>query len=173
MHLALVGLPGSGKTTTGRRVAKALNRPFLDFDQEIERKEGKSVAEIFASHVEEYFRLLEARLSEDLAKGPSMVLAPGGGWMTRLSSVAGLRARTRIIWLRVSAEAALVRMGRNVRLRPLLSGEDPVGELRRLEREREAVYATADASIHTETLTLQEVTDEIARLAAHWGMRVG
>lgn len=173
MHLALVGLPGSGKTTTGRRVAKVLNRPFLDFDEEIERREGKSVAAIFAAHGEEYFRMLEAKLSEELAKAPAMVLAPGGGWITRLSSVTGLRARTRIIWLRVSAEAAVARMGRNVSLRPLLTAGDPVAVLRRLESERRSAYGTADASINTEPLTQQEVTHEIARLAAHWGLQVG
>jgi shikimate kinase len=173
MHLALVGLPGSGKTTTGRRVAKVLKRPFLDFDEEIERREGKSVGAIFAAHGEEYFRALEVRLSEELAKGQPMVLAPGGGWITRISSVSGLRARTRIIWLRVSPEAAVVRMGRNVSLRPLLSGPDPLGELRRLESERVGAYGTSDASVNTEILTQQEVTDEIARLAAHWGVQVG
>ena len=173
MHLALVGLPGSGKTTTGRRVAKILKRPFLDFDEEIERREGKPVGAIFAAHGEAYFRELEVKLSAELAKGPPMVLAPGGGWITRLSSVAGLRARTRIIWLRVSATAAVARMGRNVTLRPLLAGPDPLLELGRLESERAAAYGTSDASVNTEILTLQEVTDEIARLAAHWGMQVG
>lgn len=172
VHLALVGIPGSGKTTTGRRVAKRLQRPFFDFDEEIERREGRSVAAIFATLGEEHFRRLEARLSEELAAARPMVLAPGGGWITRLDPSSGLRARTRIIWLRVSAEVAVARMGRNVSLRPLLSG-DPLTELRRLAKERAAAYGTSDASIDTEILTRQEVTDEIARLAAHWGMRVG
>jgi shikimate kinase len=173
VHLALVGLPGSGKTTTGRRVAKLIKRPFLDFDEEIERREGRSVPEIFAAQGEEHFRALEAMLSQELANGPPMVLAPGGGWITRPGPVSGLRARTRIIWLRVSAEVAVARMGRNVSLRPLLSGRDPATELRRLEVERAAAYGTSDASINTEILTRQELTDEIARLAAHWGIPVG
>jgi len=172
-HLALVGLPGSGKTTTGRRVAQRLQLPFLDFDEEIERREGSSVAQIFALRGEAYFRELEVRLSEEIATAPPMILAPGGGWITRGPAVAGLRARARIIWMRVSAEVAVARMGRNVSLRPLLSGGDAAVELRRLLGERAGAYATADASINTEILTRQEVTDEIARLAAHWGMRVG
>jgi shikimate kinase len=102
-----------------------------------------------------------------------MVLAPGGGWMTRPRALAALRARTRIIWLQVSPVVAVARMGRNIRLRPLLSGDDPVTELRRLSAERGAVYAGADAAINTEVLSRQELTDEIVRLAAVWGVGVG
>lgn len=173
VHIALVGLPGSGKTTTGRRVAERLGRDFLDFDEEIQRREGRSVGEVFASKGEAYFRALEARLSEELAMRPAMVLAPGGGWMTRPDAVASLGARTRIIWLRVSAEVAVARMGKNVRLRPLLSGGDPVAQLHRLESERRGIYASADASLSTELLSRQEVIDEIARLAAFWRIGVG
>ena len=66
VHLALVGLPGSGKTTTGRRVAERVQRPFLDFDEEIERREGRSVAEIFRTEGEARFRALELSLSEEV-----------------------------------------------------------------------------------------------------------
>jgi shikimate kinase len=173
VHIALVGLPGSGKTTTGRRVAERLERSFLDFDEEIERREGRSVAEIFESGGEERFRGLELGLSEEVARLPAMVLSPGGGWITRPAALASLRARTRIIWLWVSAEVAVARMGRNVRLRPLLTGRDPVSELRRLAVQREASYAQADAAINTEVLTRQEVIDEIIRLAALWSGGVG
>ena len=172
-HLALVGLPGSGKTTTGRRVAGRLDRPFLDFDEEIERREGRSIAEIFRTEGEERFRAIELSLSEEVAALPAMVLSPGGGWITRPASLASLRARTRIIGLWVSAEVAVARMGRNVRLRPLLAGGDPVSELKRMATEREASYALADAVINTELLTRQEVTDEIVRLAALWSGGVG
>ena len=173
VHIALVGLPGSGKTTTGRRVAERLQRPFLDFDREIERREGHSVTEIFRTGGEERFRALELSLSEEVAGLPPMVLSPGGGWITRSAALASLRARTRIIWLWVSAEVAVARMGRNVRLRPLLAGRDPVSELRRLAGEREGSYALADAVINTELLTRQEVTDEIVRLSALWTGGVG
>jgi shikimate kinase len=173
VHIALVGLPGSGKTTTGRRVAERLHRAFLDFDEEIQRREGHPVAEIFQARGEEYFRALELRLSEEVATEPPMVLAPGGGWMTRPGALASLRGRTRILWLQVSPEVAVARMGRNIRLRPLLSGSDPVSELMRLYVDRRAVYAGADASINTEVLSRQELTDEIVRLAAVWGVGVG
>ena len=173
VHIALVGLPGSGKTTTGRRVAERLRRPFLDFDEEIERRERRSVAEIFRTEGEDRFRALELGLSEEVAGRPAMVLAPGGGWITRPDALVRLRARTRIIWLWVSAEVAVARMGRNVRLRPLLAGGDPVSELRRLAAQREASYAQADAVVNTEVLTRQEVIDEIIRLAAVWSEGVG
>ena len=62
-HLILVGLPGSGKSTVGRRVARRLGRPFLDFDSEIERREGRSIAQIFAEAGEPGFRELELALT--------------------------------------------------------------------------------------------------------------
>jgi shikimate kinase len=172
-HLALVGLPGAGKTTTGRRVAERLGRPFLDFDEEIQRREGRTIAEIFAAGGEAAFRSLEAALSHELASAPPMVLAPGGGWMTRTEAVANLRARTRIIWLRVSPAVAVARMGQKVRLRPLLAGDDPEQILERQAAEREGVYARSDASINTEIISRQALTEEIMRLAAFWGLGVG
>ena len=77
-HLVLVGLPGSGKSTVGRAVAKRLSRPFLDFDAELERRAGISVARIFAERGEAAFRGLEYSLTQELAAAPPMVLAPGG-----------------------------------------------------------------------------------------------
>lgn len=80
-HAILIGLPGAGKSTVGRRVAKSLDREFLDFDDEIARREGKSVAEIFSESGERYFRTLEMELTRSLAARSGMILAPGGGWI--------------------------------------------------------------------------------------------
>src|SRR5215207_8822569 len=72
-HLILVGLPGVGKSTVGAAVAERLGRPFLDFDAEIERREGKSVADIFAERGEAAFRDLERALTEEARTAPGMV----------------------------------------------------------------------------------------------------
>jgi shikimate kinase len=87
-HLILVGLPGSGKTTIGAMLAERLGRTFLDFDAEIERREGMPVASIFAQRGEQAFRVLERKLTEELRDVGNMVVAPGGGWAADPSVVA-------------------------------------------------------------------------------------
>lgn len=167
-HVILVGLPGAGKTTVGRLVAERLGRPFLDFDEEIERRESVRVAELFATRGEAYFRALERSLTLELAARSGMVLAPGGGWMMDREGVATLRRRGRIIHLFVTPETALQRLSAAPELeaRPLLAGADPLATLRRLWAEREAAYRDADAVVGTERVGLQRLIEIVATLAA-------
>ncbi len=162
----LVGLPGAGKTTVGRRVAAALGRPFLDFDEEIERREGRPVGEIFAERGEGYSRALERRLTEEIcAAGDRMVLAPGGGWITIPGVVELIRPRGALIYLTARPETALRRMGTLRARRPLLSTPHPLDTLTRLLGERGSLYeSAADHVIDTEGIDVQGVT----RLAIEW-----
>jgi shikimate kinase len=163
-HVVLVGLPGSGKTTVGQALAARLRRPFLDFDQEIERREGQPVSRIFADRGEGYFRALERRLTEELRDaGGGMVLAPGGGWITVADAVALLRPPAIVVHLVAAPATALSRMGPTRALRPLLSSPDPLSVLTRLAHERAARYsAYADFVVDTETIDVQGVTDQVA-----------
>lgn len=167
-HLILVGLPGAGKTTIGRLVAQRLGRPFLDFDEEIERRESIRVSEIFANRGEPYFRALERSLTLELADASGMVLAPGGGWMMDPVGVAALRRRGRIIHLLVTPETALQRLSAGPELgsRPLLAAGDPLATLRRLWTEREAAYRAADAVVGTEGVDMQKLIEIVSALAA-------
>ncbi len=165
-HLILVGLPGAGKSTVGRRVADQLDWPFLDFDEEIERRAGLPVAEIFARYSETHFRGLERGITEELRGRAAAVLAPGGGWMAVSGLAALLRPPGRIIYLDVSPSAALANLGRGVARRPLLRGPEPLRALERLLAEREGVYRTADLVLRTEGVDLQDVVSAIARLAS-------
>jgi hypothetical protein len=106
----LVGLPGSGKSSVGRRLARRLGLPFVDLDVAVERRAGRSIPELFAGGEAE-FRALEAAMSAELAALPPLVLAPGGGWMANAAAVAPLRPVGRIIYLRVTPETAIRRMG--------------------------------------------------------------
>lgn len=163
-HLVLVGLPGSGKTAAGRLAAERLARGFLDFDEEIERRGGRTVSEIFATDGEPHFRGLEHALSERVAREPAMVLAPGGGWMTNVYAAATLRPSARIIYLRVTPGVALARMGDALHVRPLLAGPDPRGALDGLLARRAAVYETADHALDTTALSLEEVADSLVAM---------
>jgi shikimate kinase len=164
-HLILVGLPGVGKTTIGRAAARRLGRSFLDFDQEIERRAGISVREIFRIEGEEHFRALEFALTEELSSSGGMVLSPGGGWITQQRSVELLRSAGRIIYLRASPEAVARRL-RRVETRPLLAGRDPVVALRELYEKRRALYETADVVLDTESLVKQQLIAKIVELAS-------
>jgi shikimate kinase len=161
----LVGLPGSGKSTVGKAVAERLGRTFLDFDLEIERRQGKTIAEIFGEKGEGHFRELERVLTEELRLMGNMILAPGGGWVSNPEVVRLLRPPSRLIYLRLRPETALVRLGSERSTRPLLMRPDPLGELRRLFNARKAAYESADHVIEAELLDVEEVIKRVSSLA--------
>jgi shikimate kinase len=154
-----------GKTTIGKAVARRLGRQFLDFDQEIERRSGMEVREIFRLRGEEHFRELEFALTKELSVAGGMVLSPGGGWIAQQRSVELLRSVGRIIYLRASPEAVARRL-RRVETRPLLAGRDPVVALRELYQKRQAMYETADTVLDTERLARQQLIAKIVELAS-------
>lgn len=166
-HHVLVGLPGSGKSTVGAMVAEKLGRTFLDFDVEIERREGMPIGQIFGEKGEAAFRLLERKLTEELKEFGNMVVAPGGGWAADPETVALIRPPARLIYLRVRPETALKRLSGAAGTRPLLNHPDPLGELNKLFEARRAAYQSADIEIGAELLTPEQVTEQIvAKVAA-------
>ena len=172
-HLVLVGLPGSGKSTVGRTVAKRLGRPFLDYDVEIERRVGMSVARFFAERGEPAFRALEVDLTRELAAAPPMVLAPGGGWVTNPGVMELLRPPGRIIHLRISPAEAVRRLSRSRVVRPLLQQADPAIKMQALWEARGPLYAQADLEVNVETLSQQQVMETVQALARDGTPRVG
>jgi shikimate kinase len=164
-HLILIGLPGAGKSTHGRRAAALLRRRFVDLDREISRQAGRSVAQIFRLSGEAAFRALEREATEALASQPDSVVAPGGGWMMDPGNVELVKPGAVIVWLQVSPAVAVRRMGERIRTRPLLATGDPVATLERLLAARQARYAAADAVVNTEVLDWQGVASAIAALA--------
>lgn len=164
-HLILVGLPGSGKTTVGEAVAERLGRTFLDLDQEIERREGRSISEIFGEKGEPYFRRKEEEVTEELTLVGNMVIAPGGGWVTNPRNIAKVRPPSKLVYLRVSPDAAFERLGPLRGMRPLLSRPDPLAELERLLSQRRGAYESADAVVDTELYELQRVIEKVVQLA--------
>lgn len=165
-HLILVGLPGSGKTTVGQAVADKTGRTFLDFDLEIERREMRSIGQIFAERGEPYFRKKERELTEELTLVGNMVVSPGGGWITNPDVVSLVRPPSRLIYLRVHPETALKRLGPMRAMRPLLARPDPRAELERLFEARKVAYEAADHVINTELYNLQRVIEKVIELAS-------
>ena len=160
-HIVLVGLPGAGKSTVGALLGARLQRTFLDFDLEIERREGMPVAQIFGERGEAGFRQLERAITEELRAFGNMVLAPGGGWVSDPATVAVIRPPAIMVYLSARPEAALQRLGGGHGGRPLLSGPDPLSEIKSLLDSRRLAYQAADIEVGTELLTPQQVTDKI------------
>lgn len=160
-HHVLVGLPGSGKSTVGAMLAEKLGRTFLDFDVEIERREGMPITQIFGERGEAAFRQLERTLTEELKEFGNMIVAPGGGWIADPEVVALIRPPAKLIYLRVRPETALKRLGGAVGGRPLLNRPDPLSELNKLLEARRVAYQSADIEIGAELLVPEQVTEKI------------
>lgn len=151
-HVVLVGLMGVGKSTVGRRLAKELERPFADADEQVELAAGLAVPAIFRRDGEDAFRRLEAEVLADLVSRPHpLVIAAGGGVVTRPENRA-LLAEVVVVWLRASA--AFLARRTDPTHRPLLAG-DAEGALARLLVEREPLYeAVADIVVDVEPFHL-------------------
>jgi shikimate kinase len=145
--VTLVGMMGAGKTSVGRRLAQALDLPFVDADSEIEAAAGMTIPEIFESHGEPYFRSGEARVIERLLQAGPQVLATGGGAWMNPETRARIGEAGVSVWLKADVDVLLRRV-RKRGGRPLLTGaEDPEAVLRRLIDERYPTYALADIAI--------------------------
>jgi shikimate kinase len=125
---------------------------------------GRSVADLFRSDGESAFRAMEARLTAELCSQSEIVLAPGGGWATQAGALDALPAGTVTVWLRVSPEEAIRRLGGSPQERPLLAGADPLGALRRLDLERKQDYSRADLAVDVDGCA----TADISRTISEW-----
>ena len=132
-------MPGCGKSTVGRHLARQLNLPFADSDSEIESRIGMPIRDFFASEGEERFRDIEQDVIDELSLRENLVLATGGGAVLRPSNRDALHSRTHVLYLRASAEDLFRRLRHDTQ-RPLLQVADPQARLRELFRERDPLY---------------------------------
>lgn len=140
MTIALVGMPGCGKSTIGRHLARGLGWRFVDSDHEIEARLGGSIRAHFEQFGEDSFRQVETEVIEELAQRTRTVLATGGGAVLRPANRAALtRDHNRVVYLR-SLPEDLVRRLRHDTQRPLLQGGDPLRKLRDLFQQRDPLY---------------------------------
>jgi shikimate kinase len=137
--LALVGMPGSGKSTVGRQIARKIGCAFVDSDHVIEQRLGCSIKEYFERQGEAAFRDMESQTLDDITRQAVGVLATGGGAVLRPANRALLRERTTVCYLRVTPEEIFRRL-RHDRQRPLLQVDDPEAKLRELFAQRDPLY---------------------------------
>lgn len=139
MVISLVGLPGSGKTTVGRHLARRLGLPFEDSDHVIEQRLGCSIREYFEREGEEAFRDVEESVIRELMQGPPGVLATGGGAVLRPANRQALHGGSQVVYLRSTPEELFRRLRHDTH-RPLLQVADPMARLRSLYEQRDPLY---------------------------------
>ena len=155
--LYLVGMMGSGKTSTGRPLAEQLGYGFVDADAVIEQAAGCTIPEIFERDGEAGFRDLENQVLNAISQRHSLVVATGGGVVTQPENW-GLLHSGIVIWLDVE------RLRADSTIRPVLQTEDPEAALNALLAERRALYAEADLTVVIQQETPAEVADGILQL---------
>jgi len=168
-NLVITGFSGTGKSLVAKEVARRLNWDFLDTDDEIVRQTGKPIAEIFREDGEVKFRELERETIRKACQQRQAVIAIGGGaivdpqnyeLLAKTGLIICLEAKPETIYERLFREAAC---SPETEVRPLLAGDNPLERIRQLKASRQPYYAKADWTIHTDGLSISEVTEEVIR----------
>ena len=165
LHIVLIGFMASGKSAVGRRLARRLGYDFVDTDQVIEEKAGRSIPEIFAADGEAAFRALERETIASLRPRRPTVLATGGGTFMDERNREALHRLGPVVCLVTSLETTLERVARNDK-RPLAAGPDAAGRLAKLYETRLPVYRLADLMVETDGLTVDQAAARVAAALA-------
>ena len=161
--LYLVGMMGSGKTSTGRPLAERLGYGFVDADAVIEQAAGCSIPDIFDRDGEAGFRSLESQVLSAISQRHSLVVATGGGVVTQPENWGMLHSGI-VIWLDVVPDQLLHRLNADSTVRPLLQTTDPEAALNALLNERRPLYSEADLTVVINDETPEAVADGILQL---------
>jgi shikimate kinase len=161
--LYLVGMMGSGKTSTGRPLAERLGYGFVDADAVIEQAAGCSIPEIFQRDGEAGFRSLESQVLNAISQRHSLVVATGGGVVTQPENWGVLHSGI-VIWLDVVPDQLMQRLKADSTVRPLLQTADPEADLNALLNERRPLYGEADLTVVINDETPNAVADGILQL---------
>ena len=161
--IVLIGFMGSGKSATGRALARKTGWALSDTDEIVTARFGKAIAEIFAEFGEEKFRDAETEAIRQLSGVAPRIVVTGGGIVLRPENVELLRRLGMIAHLEADEEILFQRVSRR-KTRPLLQTEDPRGTLAKLLRERQAIYReAADFNLETSRVTPEEVAEAVLR----------
>ena len=160
MNIVLIGYRCSGKTAIGKMLGRKLRRDFMDTDFLIENKIGCSIEMIISRHGWDHFREIEKRLVEEVSAKDDLVIATGGGVVVDKENVKNLKQNGWIVWLKGESEILKCRMDKEQksnRIRPSLTGADPLEEIKQVVEARTPLYEqAANLVVDTTTLSLME-----------------
>ena len=166
----LIGFMGSGKTTQGKKLAKALDKPFIDLDNYIEKKENLSIAEIFSAKGEDYFREKESEyLKQVIARYPKSVVSLGGGAACFNNNITQLLKSGTVIYIEMPAESLHYRLSQSETQRPLLQNkslEESLEFIKGLLRKREPFYSQAHITVNGINLTTDKLKEALSLFIA-------
>ncbi len=163
-NIILCGFMGCGKSTIGNLLSKKMGMSFVDLDSYIEKRENKTVAEIFADSGEEYFRQIEKEVSKELAQKKALIIATGGGTLTFRENVDVFKNSGKIVLLDVPVEVVSERL-REDTTRPLLNRPDKEQAMRELYEKRMPLYKNAaDIVVNAANSPLQVCMEIISNL---------
>lgn len=158
--IVLVGMPGSGKSAIGRRLAPRLALNFVDADEEIEKAAGKPIKEIFADHGEPYFRDGERRVIARLLASGSQVLATGGGALMSQETRDNIRSSGISVWVKAELHVLVRRVAKRNN-RPLFEGRNADTVMRELMQVRYPLYAQSDITVESRDVPHDVIVEEI------------
>ena len=158
-NIYLVGMMGSGKTSSGKALAKLLSVRFVDLDEQITEHAGRSINDIFETDGEPHFRKMESDLLLRVSRGKDQVVATGGGIVLSSTNRHEMKNTGRVFYLKTSLEVLWERV-RDKRDRPLLSSSNPRKTLEELYLERTPLYETSSEKVF---LTDQKLPEEVAQ----------
>lgn len=159
-NLALIGFMGTGKSSVGRLLATQLQFEFVDTDQLIEERTGRTVARIFSEEGEKVFRDLERQLVAEMARWRQKVISTGGGLGADAGNLSSLKRHALVVCLWATPEAIWERV-RTQTHRPLLCDPDPEGRIRTLLEQRTPIYRQADVLVNTAQRSIKEVSQQV------------
>lgn len=169
-NIVLIGFMGTGKSTIAKELAKTCRMSVVEMDEEIVRRQGRSIADIFAENGEEYFRDLETNLLEELQTGENQVISCGGGAVLREENVRIMKKNGCVVLLTALPETIYERVKNNAD-RPILRGNMNVEYIASLmEKRREKYEKAADLVIATDGKTARQICDELMQEMVRQGI---
>ena len=154
---------GVGKSTVGKRLARKLKLKFIDIDRIIEKKEKKTISEIFQIKGEDYFRKIEKRITLAILKKNNSVIALGGGAFINPTIRKESENSSISFWLDLKLDSLLIRL-KNVKKRPLLNQENLKETINKIYSERKKFYNRSDFRIKCNSMSIEQIVSKIIKL---------
>ena len=162
-NLILTGMMGVGKSTVGKRLAKKLKLKFIDIDTTIEKEEKRTIAEIFKSDGEQYFRKIEKKITLEVLQKNNLVISLGGGAFLNKSIRREVLSSSISIWLDLNVKNLYMRL-KNIKKRPLLKAEKLEETINKIYTERKKFYNQSNYKITTDLLEINKIVKKVIEL---------